>query len=429
MREQDVGLDDARRPLRLLRRLLVISAILLVAAAIALVVLLTRDVRSHAVADERRDLIGLARSSIVPTAVVNGRLRLGDLATRQLRRALEVDSEVKRVQIWTPDGRLAWTSGRRKPAARARPPEGVRDAGFRGGPTVTDGDGTLTLNMPVRRQGRLLAVIAVTADARRIDRLVSDTRRALVTIIALAFGSILVGVTAVVVVLGRRIGDQARELSQGAAELADSYRELEQSSMDAIETLNAVVEAKDPYTAGHSQRVRRIALAIGRELQLPPRRLGLLAQAALFHDVGKIGVPDAILTKPSRLTPGEYDVMKRHAADGADIIARLSRLKDAVPAVRHHHEHWDGCGYPDGLQADEIPLEASIIGLADAWDAMTTTRPYAAARAPHEAMAQLEAGSGVQFCPAVVHAFFEVAHRQPHEITPPAQAPLLAAAG
>ena len=404
MREQDVGLDDARRPLRLLRRLLVLSAILLVAAAIALVVLLTRDVRSHAVADERRDLIGLARSSIVPTAVVNGRLRLGDLATRQLRRALEVDSDVKRVQIWTPDGRLAWTSGRRKPAARARPPEGVSDAGFRGGPTVTDGDGTLTLNMPVRRQGRLLAVIAVTADARRIDRLVSDTRRALVTIIALAFGSILVGVTAVVVVLGRRIGDQARELSQGAAELADSYRELEQSSMDAIETLNAVVEAKDPYTAGHSQRVRRIALAIGRELHLPPRRLGLLAQAALFHDVGKIGVPDAILTKPSR-------------------------LKDAVPAVRHHHEHWDGCGYPDGLQADEIPLEASIIGLADAWDAMTTTRPYAAARAPHEAMAQLEAGSGVQFCPAVVHAFFEVAHRQSHEITPPAQAPLLAAAG
>ena len=110
-------------------------------------------------------------------------------------------------------------------------------------------------------------------------------------------------------------------------------------------------------------------------------------------------MPDAILTKPSRLTPSEYDVMKRHAADGADIIARLSRLKDAVPAVRHHHEHWDGCGYPDGLRAEEIPLEASIIGLADAWDAMTTTRPYAAARSQEDAMAQLESGSGVQFNP------------------------------
>ena len=139
-------------------------------------------------------------------------------------------------------------------------------------------------------------------------------------------------------------------------------------------------------------------------------------------------MPDAILTKPSRLTPSEYDVMKRHAADGADIIARLSRLKDAVPAVRHHHEHWDGCGYPDGLRAEEIPLEASIIGLADGWDAMTTTRPYAAARSQEDAMAQLEIGSGVQFNPAVVHAFFEVAQRRPQEIKPPGEKPLLAAA-
>jgi putative nucleotidyltransferase with HDIG domain len=286
----------------------------------------------------------------------------------------------------------------------------------------------LTVNVPVRRQGRPLAVFSVTADAGAIDALVSDTRRTLIAVIGLVFGAILAGVITVVVVLGWRVSQQARELSERADELVASYRELEQSSIEAIETLNATVEAKDPYTAGHSQRVRRIALAIGRELQLPPKRLGILAQAALFHDVGKIGVPDAILTKPSRLTPSEYDVMKRHAADGADIIARLSRLKDAVPAVRHHHEHWDGCGYPDGLRAEEIPLEASIIGLADAWDAMTTTRPYAAARSQEDAMAQLEIGSGVQFNPAVVHAFFEVAQRRPQEIKPPGEKPLLAAA-
>ena len=429
MHDHEFELDDAEHSLRLLRRLLVCTSILLLVGALAVVVMLTRDVRARAVANERRDLIALVRTSIVPIAVSNGRLRLGELATRQLRRAIQVDPEVKRLQIWSRNRRLAWTSGRRVSVARTRPSPGVLEAGLSGRPTVTYGDGTLTVNMPVRRHALPLAVIAVTANARAIDSLVTDTRRKLAAIVAVVFGSIMVGVIAVVVVVSRRLSSQARELSERSKELSASYKDLEQGAVDAIETLNATVEAKDPYTAGHSQRVRRISLAIGRELQLSPKKLGLLAQAALFHDVGKIGVPDAILTKPSRLTPGEYDVMKRHAAVGADIIARLSRLKEAVPAVRHHHEQWDGCGYPDGLRADEIPLEASIIGLADAWDAMTTTRPYAEARSTREAMAELERGSGVRFNPVVVHAFFEVAQRHPNEIMPPGQESLLAAVG
>ena len=186
-------------------------------------------------------------------------------------------------------------------------------------------------------------------------------------------------------------------------------------------------EAKDPYTAGHSQRVRRIALAIGRELQLPPKRLGILAQAALFHDVGKIGVPDAILTKPSRLTPSEYDVMKRHAADGADIIARLSRLKDAVPAVRHHHEHWDGCGYPRAPRGGdpargEHHRARGCVGRDD--DDQALRRGTVAGGCDGTAGDR----HGVQFDPAVVHAFFEVAQRRPQEIKPPGEKPLLAAA-
>ena len=429
MHKHELGLGQKEDSLRLLRRLLVLSAILLIVGAITVVVTLTRDVEARAVANERRDLIALARTSIVPTAVVNGRLRVGRLATRQLRRAIQVDPDVKRLQVWSQKGRLAWTSGRRVSATRTRPSTGVLEAGLLGRPTMMHGNGTLTVNVPVRRQARPLAVIAVTANARAIDSLVADTRQKLAAIVAVVFGSIMAGVIAVVVVVSRLLSSQARELSERSEELSASYKELEQGAVDAIETLNATVEAKDPYTAGHSQRVRRISLAIGRELQLSPKKLGLLAQAALFHDVGKIGVPDAILTKPSRLTPGEYDVMKRHASAGADIIARLSRLKEAVPAVRHHHEQWDGCGYPDGLRADEIPLEASIIGLADAWDAMTTTRPYAEARSTREAMAELERGSGVRFNPVVVHAFFEVAQRHPNEIMPPGQESLLAAVG
>ena len=110
--------------------------------------------------------------------------------------------------------------------------------------------------------------------------------------------------------------------------------------------------------------------------------------------MGKIGVPDAILTKPGKLDAAEFETIKQHAARGAEIVSKLSRLKDAVPAIRHHHERWDGHGYPDGLAGDQIPLEASIVGLADAWDAMTTERPYARALSPSVAVEQVRLGPG-----------------------------------
>jgi len=196
-------------------------------------------------------------------------------------------------------------------------------------------------------------------------------------------------------------------------------RQLEQSLLDTIETLNAAVEARDPYTAGHSQRVRRVALAVGRSLQLDPRQLETLGTAALFHDIGKIGMPDSILTKTDHLTPAEAALMREHVTRGADIIAKFPPFQSAIPAMRHHHERWDGLGYPDGLAGDAIPLEAAIIGLADAWDAMTTDRPYATALSLNEAMMQIRAGRGKQFNPAVVDAFWQVARQRPAEVLPP----------
>ena len=119
-----------------------------------------------------------------------------------------------------------------------------------------------------------------------------------------------------------------------------------------------------------------------KELGLARSQLDILRFAGLFHDIGKIGVPDAILTKPDRLTELEFEIVKRHPEDGARIIGRLHRLRAAVPAILHHHERWDGGGYPHGLRGDGIPLEAAIVGLADAVDAMTTDRPYSCARTP-----------------------------------------------
>jgi HD-GYP domain-containing protein (c-di-GMP phosphodiesterase class II) len=159
--------------------------------------------------------------------------------------------------------------------------------------------------------------------------------------------------------------------------------------------------------------VQRIAVAIGEELGLRREQLEVLRFAGLFHDIGKIGVPDAILTKPDRLTELEFEIVKRHPEDGARIVGRLHRLHVAVPAILHHHERWDGSGYPHGLRGDGIPLEAAIVGLADAVDAMTTDRPYSCARTLDDATEEVARNRGTQFAPAVVDAYVALVQRMP----------------
>ncbi len=188
------------------------------------------------------------------------------------------------------------------------------------------------------------------------------------------------------------------------ASLEQANRLLKERSTAAMESLSATVDARDAYTAGHSRRVQQLSLAIGRELGLSQAELDLLGHAALFHDIGKLAIPDAILLKPATLTTDEWTLMQRHADEGARIIDRLGFLNDAVPAIRHHHERFDGLGYPDGLAGDEIPLGARIIHVADALDSMLTTRIYRAARPVEEAVAELRLGSGTQFCPRCVSA-------------------------
>ena len=127
-------------------------------------------------------------------------------------------------------------------------------------------------------------------------------------------------------------------------------------------------------------------------------------------------MPDGILVKPAKLDYWEYAQMKTHSAEGARIVEKFGRLREAVPIIRHHHERWDGSGYPDGLAGDAIPLEAAIVGLADAWDAMTTDRPYHRALTENEALAEIRAGRGTQFSPVVVDAFFFAAALLPDEL-------------
>jgi diguanylate cyclase (GGDEF)-like protein/putative nucleotidyltransferase with HDIG domain len=190
--------------------------------------------------------------------------------------------------------------------------------------------------------------------------------------------------------------------------LEKANRLLRERSTAAMASLSAAVDARDAYTAGHSRRVQRLALAIGHELDLSKVELDLLANAALFHDIGKLGVPDSILLKPAQLDTDEWRQMRRHADAGAQIIDRLGFLADTVPAIRHHHERFDGLGYPDGLSGEEIPLGARIIHVADALDSMLTSRIYRQALSEGEALAELQAGAGTQFCPRCVKALEHV---------------------
>jgi HD-GYP domain-containing protein (c-di-GMP phosphodiesterase class II) len=175
-----------------------------------------------------------------------------------------------------------------------------------------------------------------------------------------------------------------------------------------VHSLTAVIDAKDPYTAGHSERVARIAVLLGRQLGLSPATVGDLFLAGLLHDIGKIGTRDEVLWKAGKLTDAEFEEIKRHPVAGEKIVASIEPFKRLCPAVRHHHERYDGKGYPDGLAGEAVPLLARVLSVADALDAMMSPRRYRPAKSPVEIDAIYLAETGKQFDPGVVAAFMAV---------------------
>ena len=248
-------------------------------------------------------------------------------------------------------------------------------------------------------RGRVVGAAEVTLDDVVVTATIERSKRTIWYAVGIVFGVLWLALALIVRGASAQLRGKNDDLAARSHDLVESSRELEATLLETIETLNAAVEARDPYTAGHSQRVRRVSLAIGRELRLSAKQLGALATAALFHDIGKIGMPDSILTKPDRLDRAEQRSCASTSTRGAEIVARISSLKDSVPAIRHHHERWDGLGYPDRLGGTDIPVEAAIIAIADAWDAMTTDRPYAVALDMDEAMLQIHAGRGSSSTP------------------------------
>jgi putative two-component system response regulator len=195
------------------------------------------------------------------------------------------------------------------------------------------------------------------------------------------------------------------------ARVAEQARQIEGLLMDALRALAAAIETRDDYTGGHVDRVARYAAATGREMGLSGDDLHALWLGALLHDVGKIGVSDAVLRKAAPLTAEEYEEMKRHPQIGARILEASSFLRPGHAAVLHHQERWDGTGYPAGLRGEEISLHGRIVAVVDAYDAIVSSRPYRAAGSPEAALAELRRNAGVQFDPAVVAAFERAAAR------------------
>jgi putative nucleotidyltransferase with HDIG domain len=210
------------------------------------------------------------------------------------------------------------------------------------------------------------------------------------------------------------ITSQRNSLSQYAKDLEDAY-------VSTVRVLAAAIDARDTYTLGHSTRVSRLSVEFGRELGLSPAELEDLEIACLFHDVGKIKIPDSILQKNDKLDTSEQREMMRHPEYGAEILAKAPSLLKYIPAVKHHHEWFDGTGYPDGLAGDKIPKAAVIISLADYYDAGTSDRPYRNALSKEEVQDSITALSGRQFDPEMAVRFIRLLEKMRAEKIPRSQ--------
>ncbi len=190
-----------------------------------------------------------------------------------------------------------------------------------------------------------------------------------------------------------------------AIEKARLYKDLDELFISTIRTIADAIEAKDPYTRGHCERIRTFSLMIARQLGFSEGERKNVELAALLHDVGKIGVPESVLLKKEKLTGKDWEVIRRHPRIGAELLSSIKQLREIVPAVLYHQERYDGNGYPEGLKGEEIPIIARIISVADTFDAMTTDRPYRKALSSEEALQELRKGAGTQFDRGCVEAF------------------------
>jgi putative nucleotidyltransferase with HDIG domain len=420
----------------LLRVFLLSSAGILFIGATMLGWVLTNSIQRQALDDTSTALTQYVDGVLRPQLIRGDKLSISPHLPQQLKAQLRRQPDLVSVKVWRPDGTMVWTNRSPERIGKRFPVEGDL------GETIANREAHASISMLDNEENaaerslglnhvfevyapilsadgeRALGAYEIYARPQHTESFIASRKRVIWIAVIAVFLSLYTALALLVRNASATMQRQSVTLRARSRELMDSYRRLEESSLEAIESLNATVDAKDPYTAGHSARVQRIALAVAEELGFTRERLDAVRFGGLFHDIGKIAVPDSILTKPGPLDEEEFAAIKRHPGDGAEIVSHFSRLRAAVPLIRHHHERWDGMGYPDRLAGNAIPQEACVVGLADAWDAMTTDRPYRPALTVEEAAAEVRNCRGTQFSPAVVDAFFAAFRRQPAVFEP-----------
>lgn len=258
----------------------------------------------------------------------------------------------------------------------------------------------------------LLAAVSLVAAAVIARGIAAPIQRLAASSIQIAAGQY--GQRVEVFPIGREVDELARTFNQMSSQIAGSVEQLKRAAaanrdlfISSIRAFAAAIDAKDPYTRGHSERVARYSRTIARHLGLSEELQERIWLGAVLHDVGKIGIEDRILKKGGVLTAPEYEQMKLHTVIGAEILGPIDQLREMLPIVRWHHEAWNGRGYPDGLRGEETPLLARVVGVADTFDAITTTRPYQTAHTPEYGVQMVTKLTGTRFDAKIVTAFLK----------------------
>jgi HD-GYP domain-containing protein (c-di-GMP phosphodiesterase class II) len=215
------------------------------------------------------------------------------------------------------------------------------------------------------------------------------------------------------IVFARELGELYHLERERSAELERVLANLQETYLATMTSLAQVVEAKDRTTRGHLERTRSYGVALAHRIDPAIAEGPELGYGFFLHDIGKVGIPESILCKTGPLSASEWDVMRMHPTIGAQIVAPIRFLGDAALVIRHHHERFDGRGYPEGLGREDIPLSARIFAIADSFDAMTSDRPYRKALAVERALEEIQSGAGTQFDPEVVEVFVDLVEEEP----------------
>lgn len=422
--ELGINIDMSAPTLNLNAKFAVYSLLIITIIGLVIGAVLTDQIRSQLFNDYVARALAIQRAVIAhdvfPSDFQPGSKRLAGPAFHRFVTKSVISKEFIFMRIVRRNGTVLYSNNRGLIGKRLESEEDEEEA--TGGRTTykeepalegrPDSGPVLDLYSPIKFKGRVVGAFEAYFS---LKSLYARQRTIIVSVISLLTGGLaLLWLALYGMVRGASatIERQTAGLQRLSDNLANSLDQLRRNYLGTMESLAHTVEARDPYTGGHSHRLESLSVAVSRQLKLSEEQAARLERAGELHDIGKIGIPEAILAKPGPLNPDEWKVMKDHPVVGAEIVRRIPFLRDVAPIVKHHHEHYDGSGYPDGLAGDDIPFEARVLTVLDAFDAMISDRPYRKALSLETAVGELQVAAGSQFDPAIVEAFLDLYHRR-----------------